>query len=531
MSLSGFARALALFVLVQLAGRTWAADGDELFSGNVVPRLRIEIPPAGMRVLKNYDQDKGGPRPERVDVRATVRDGDTVYTNVAVHLKGSWSFQPVDDKPSLTLNFDKFAPGQKFRGLDKIHLNNSVQDSTYFHEALAREVFNDAGVPTPRAGHATVSLNGRELGFYVLVEGANKRFLKRHFKSPTGNLYDGGSGGDLTSERIDVDSGDHRDDRSDLKALLAAAREKDPAKRFTLMEQVLDVDRFLTYAALEVLFVHWDGYTMAPNNYHVFHDAERGKMVFFPHGMDQILGKNGSLGTSVTPQWRGAVARALFTTGEGRRRYLERFNQVFTNHFQPDQLNAKVDRIAQRIRPLAAPGIVDGVAFQLQTRSIKSRIAQRVSNVAAQLAKTEAPVAFPADGVLALTDWRFRPGPQGDSSGRLTGEKGRELLEIHGQGTGASGSWRKTVMLPPGRYELSGLGKVTGLSSEIPGTGIILRVSGERSVDGMLTTPDWSPVRYEFATEAPGSFELICEYRGAEGLGTFDLASLKLRRK
>ncbi len=525
-----FARILAALALILIAPRLRAADGDELFSGNVVPKLRIEIPPAGMRVLRNYEQEKGGPRPERVDVQATVREGDKIYTNVAVHLKGSWSFQPVDEKPSLTLNFDKFAPGQRFRGLDKIHLNNSVQDGTYLHEALAREVFNDAGVPTPRGGHAVVSLNGRELGLYGLLEGANKRFLKRHFTSTEGNLYDGGSGGDLGSGKIDVDSGKNRDDRSDLKALLAATREKDPAKRFAQLDQVLDVDRFLTFAALEVLFVHWDGYCLAVNNYHVFHDADRGKLVFMPRGMDQLLGKNGSLATGITPQWKGSVARALFTTGEGRRRYLERFNQVFTNHFQTDSLNAKVDRLTQRIRPFAAPGNLDGLSFQLQTRSIKSRIAQRVSQVAAQLVKTESPLPFPADGVLALTGWRFRPGPQGDASGRTTGEKGHELLEVHAQGTGASGSWRKLVTLPPGHYELTGSGKVTGLAPGVPGTGILLRVSGERSVEGLLTATGWSPVRYEFTTEAPGSFELICEYRGAEGFGSFDLSSLKLRR-
>jgi spore coat protein CotH len=112
--------------------------------------------------------------------------GKPLYTNVAVHLKGSFSFQPIDGKPSLTLNFDRFAPGQRFHGLTKIHLNSSLQDPSYLCEALARELFNDAGVPTPRAGHALVNLNGRQLGLFVLIEGVNKQFLKRHFKSANG---------------------------------------------------------------------------------------------------------------------------------------------------------------------------------------------------------------------------------------------------------------------------------------------------------------------------------------------------------
>ena len=49
--------------------------------------------------------------------------------------------------------------------------NNSVQDSTYLSEKICREMFEAAGVPSPRAGHAVVEFDGRLLGLYVLVEG------------------------------------------------------------------------------------------------------------------------------------------------------------------------------------------------------------------------------------------------------------------------------------------------------------------------------------------------------------------------
>lgn len=79
-----------------------------------------------MTALRSYNQVWRQARPEQIDVRITVREGRKVYTNVALHLKGSYSFQPIDAKPSVTLNFDKFAVGQRFHGLTKIHLNNSV---------------------------------------------------------------------------------------------------------------------------------------------------------------------------------------------------------------------------------------------------------------------------------------------------------------------------------------------------------------------------------------------------------------------
>src|SRR6267142_1705674 len=163
-------------VLVATARAGEKKVGDELFAG-AVPQLRIEMPKEGMAELRRYRQVWRGERSERVDVRARVVEGGQggqVYEDVAIHLKGSYTFQGIDEKPSLTLNFDKFVPGRRFHGLSKIHLNNSVQDSSGLCEQLARELFNEMGVVTPRATPALVELNGRDLGVCVLVEGANK---------------------------------------------------------------------------------------------------------------------------------------------------------------------------------------------------------------------------------------------------------------------------------------------------------------------------------------------------------------------
>src|ERR1051325_10988626 len=165
---SGITVALALsFVILDISAAVTTKDADDSFS--TVRRLQIEIPPEGVAVLQRYQQVWRQARPERVDAHATVREGTAVYSNVATHLKGSFSFQPFDAKPSLTLNLDKFAPGQRFHGLSKIHLNNSIQDYSYLCEQLARELFEDLGVPSPRAGHALVEINGRNLGMFVLI--------------------------------------------------------------------------------------------------------------------------------------------------------------------------------------------------------------------------------------------------------------------------------------------------------------------------------------------------------------------------
>ena len=521
-------------LMMSVAGagnRALAAAGasDELFTNGPVRHLQIEVSEEGMKVLRSYHQVWGQPRPERVDVKATVRQGGVVYTNVAVHLKGSFTFEPVDDKPSLTLNFDKFSPSQRFHGLDKLHLNNSVQDPSYLCEKLAREMFTEAGVPAARVGHARVSLNGRPLGFYVLVEGYNKRFIKRHFKSTKGNLYDGGSGGDITKP-LEADSGDDRENRSDLTALVAAAREKNASARLARLEQLLDVDRFLTYAALEVLFQHWDGYCLGPNNFRLFHDTDRDRMIFMPHGLDQILGVGRSVPSSINPKWDGLVAQALFATPEGRRRYVERISQLCTNLFRAEVMAAKVDRMAARIRPVAADGIIGRVAFEYAVDGLKARIERRVQQVAEQLAKTERPLPFDGEGMARLEGWEFRQTGRAGISGRRGKSGEQATLEVHAAGTWSSGSWRKMVLLEAGRYEFSALARVSGLPLGATNSGVMLRVSGEREATGLVTNTVWSPLRYEFETQGLITAELVCEFRGPAGAGFFDAASLSLRK-
>src|SRR5207245_4926516 len=107
--------------------------------------------------------------------------------------KGSaGSRRDLNDRPALTLNFDHFQEGQRFHGLDKVHLNNSVQDPSYLTELLCGDLFRAADVPAARTTHARVELNGRDLGLYVLKEGFNKTFLRRYFKNVKGTLFYGG---------------------------------------------------------------------------------------------------------------------------------------------------------------------------------------------------------------------------------------------------------------------------------------------------------------------------------------------------
>jgi spore coat protein H len=301
-----------------------------------------------------------------------------------VHLKGAaGSFRGIDDKPSLTVNMDKFVKGQRFHGMDKFHLANSLQDPSYVSELICGELFRAAGVPASRVSHAIVTINGRRRGLYYLKEGYDRFFRKRHFGDSSGNLYDGGFLRELDQplQRL-AGKGDVKD-HADLKALVAAARERDSKRRFERLERLLDLDKFVSFLVLEVLTWDWDGYPMNRNNYRVYHEPKRDKIIFIPSGMDQMFGNpNGP----ILPNFQGLIARALLQTPQGRERYLARFREIMTTVYRPDALRKRLDELQARVRPALAevnPGAAAG--YPNQVNRLRQAIAQRARSVEEQL--------------------------------------------------------------------------------------------------------------------------------------------------
>ena len=120
---------LVLLACAPSASAAKPEPGTDLFTNGPVLRFKIEIDKAGMDSLR---------KDPRKFARAKITEGANVFTDVAAHIKGAaGSTRGVDDKPALTLSFGKFTPDQKFHGLRKIHLNNSVQDASYSTEYLS----------------------------------------------------------------------------------------------------------------------------------------------------------------------------------------------------------------------------------------------------------------------------------------------------------------------------------------------------------------------------------------------------------
>lgn len=476
-----------------------------------------------------------GPGDERPEVLVTVEEGGQIYTNVTMHLKGAaGSFRPYDDKPGMTLNFSKQAKGQKFHGFTKISLNNSVQDPSFVAEAISRELFVAAGVPTPSIDHATVVLNDRDLGLYVVAEGWGKPFLRKHFKEVSGNLYDSGFVQDVDGE-LDVNSGDEGPGRGPLDRLVAAATDRNRTNRWARLSEVLDVDRFATLLALEVMTCHWDGYGINRNNYRVFHDLSTGRFVFMPHGLDQLFGVGGRMPptSSIEPGMRGIVARAFLSTPEGRRLYRERIRSLSTTLFDADRLVARAEELGRRIQPtLAAYGRDFANEEEAALRQLCSSIRRRAASIREQLDRPRQMVAVDDGGQFRPGVWQPRVGTQTGRGGQVRFERvergGVRLLRIDGGRSGGTGSWRTQVQLEEGEYRFEGRAMVRGLGNQ---GGVCVRISGAnkqyvRGQDGA-----WADLRFHFSVDQEADVELVCEFDSNGGEVSFDEASLRLVRQ
>jgi spore coat protein H len=496
-------------------------------------RVHIEVAPADVRKLQGYFWNGwggGGGGGERPEVKVTVREGGVTYTNVALHLKGSaGSFRPFDDKPALTLNFGKHAKGQSFHGYPKLSLNNSVQDDTFLCEAISRELFEASGVPAPRADHATVVLNGRDLGLYVMTEGWGKPFLRRHFSDVRGNLYDGGFLRDI-GDPLEVTSGDDQDDRAMLDRLESAAQVADRAKRWERLNEVLDMDRFLSLLAMEVMTCHWDGYALNRNNYRVFHDRTTDRLVFMPHGLDQMFGINRSSPTApIQPAMQGLVARAVMGTTEGRRGYLDRVALLRTNVFVEERVVGRVRELSARIRPtLAAYSEGWAASHDRDVEFLCRRISERAHSITEQLSAPPREIQFDAQGVARLTSWAPRRTDGGATQFERTQRDGIPVLRGQVVGGGGQGSWRTGAELPAGRYVFEGRARTTGMGGN---GGVCLRISGQRRAWTRSRDDEWIELKFPVTIdEVIGEVELVCEFGGAAGEAWFDLASLRLVR-
>ena len=247
-------------------------------------------------------------------------------------------------RPSLKISVDEFVADQLLDDdTERLTLNNNLTDLSRIRSCLSLSVFADAGYPAPRCNLANVMVNGASLGSYTHVEAIKKRFLRWAFGDDEGSLYEV-TLSDFTDAHLEHGLGrweaktSATDESGALLVAVADALTADDDELEAALDEVLDVDAFLTFWALETLVSHGDGYAANGNNSYVYFDPDNGdRAVFVPWGTDDAM-RTDEIGFV-----RGEVARRLSRHPELSARFLERLTTVTEEVWDEERLLERID--------------------------------------------------------------------------------------------------------------------------------------------------------------------------------------------
>lgn len=231
-----------------------------------------------------------------------------------IHLK--LSFQETFDDPdyygSDALTWAEADRAERedrtFAGLSKLDLKwNRCDDTSYIREIYAYDAFRTQGLLAPHANLASVDWSGLHMGVYTIYEPVDKKFLKRNLPSEQlgGDLYklgwtsEGASFTSVSSMGVeDEDAGEFfvydlktnkkTSDHAALCRLIEQLNREQPDR--DTLEQLVDMDAFLRYAAVSYLLGNPDDLRNNYNNSYIYFRGDTGQMLVIPYDYDRCLG-------------------------------------------------------------------------------------------------------------------------------------------------------------------------------------------------------------------------------------------------
>jgi len=143
-------------------------------------------------VIDDWDAFISTAQSEEYSACSVIIDGETI-NNVGIRGKGNTSLSTVSsmdsDRYSFKIEFDQYDNTKSYYGLDKLCLNNLIQDNTYMKDYLTYQMMGEFGVAAPLCSYVYITVNGEEWGLYLAVEAVEESFLQRNYGDNYGELY------------------------------------------------------------------------------------------------------------------------------------------------------------------------------------------------------------------------------------------------------------------------------------------------------------------------------------------------------
>ena len=384
-----------------------------------------------------------------------VIDGET-YGSAAIRAKGNNSLSSVsaygNNRYSFKVEFDHYDSSKTYYGLDKLNLNNLIQDNTMMKDYLVYRLMGDFGVAAPLCSYVYLTVNGEDWGLYLAVEGVEEAFLRRNYGSSYGELYkpdsmNGGGGGRASNDDVKLQYVDNDPDsysnifnnaktdvsQADQERLIASLKQLSQGAD---LEEILDTDAVLRYFVVHNFVCNFDSYTGSMvHNYYLY--EEDGVLSMIPWDYNLAFGSfqeqmsatelvNFPIDTPVSGgdlESRPMVAW-IFQDESYTRLYHQYFSQFLTDFFDSGVLEERIDATAALLAPYVQQDPTKFCTyeeFQTAAETLKEFCSLRAQSIAGQLAGT---IPATSDGQAA------------DSSA-LIDAAGLELSDLGAFGGGA----------------------------------------------------------------------------------------------
>ncbi|GEM_PF-1882155 len=260
----------------------------------------------------------------------------------------------------------EFTDGELFRGHEEYVISAQNGDPTKLNTTLGFWAFRQAGLMASEVEPAAVYLNGAYQGLYYLIEPVDEDFLRIR-RRRLGSLYEAFNGqydgahfsfAGGYDVRLGFESkGEREEFYGDLERLIQILDASTPENLPGRIEPLLDVENYLRYLAVSVLFHNWDGYF---NNFRLHLDPQIGKFQFIPWDLDNLLELHP---TRSRLEGANELSEKLLQVPAYRRRYKQILLELMDEKLTVANLDLLIDDTAAKIarayaadRFLTAPG-------------------------------------------------------------------------------------------------------------------------------------------------------------------------------
>ncbi|HYV28329.1 MAG TPA: CotH kinase family protein [Candidatus Eisenbacteria bacterium] len=301
--------------------------------------------------------------------RAEVEFGGVRFTNAGARFKGNGTFLSAlrAYKRPFKLDLNKHESQQQLAGRTALNLANLGADFSCLSDALAYELFRDAGVPAPRTAYARVFLTidgnfkKRLLGLYALVENLDEEWAEEVFgikgvalfkPSTYELLYDLGDDWKAYEPIYDPKTKLTQPQQRRVIELARLVGRAGDAEFGSRIGELIDLDEFARFLACEVLLAHYDGILMQGQNFFLYLEPRSNRFGIVPWDQDHSWGEFPFIATadqreraSIWHPWARSnrFLERLFAVEDFKNRYRAELERVLATLFVPERLNRRID--------------------------------------------------------------------------------------------------------------------------------------------------------------------------------------------